>query len=759
MGRARTIARRGFLIGSVAVLGGVAFGTYRYLREEENPLSAGLAEGEVTLNPFIKIDAKGITLITPRADVGQGAMSIQAHLIAEELDVDPAAVLLDPGPPAAAYYNGVVAAEGMPIVAISDGFLARSGRGVAEVAGKVMGLQLTGGSTTVPDMYERLRVAGAVARETLIRAAAQETGLAHETLKTEEGAVVLPDGTRLPYTDLAPTAAMLDPVQEVTLRDPSQWRALGKNHQRIDIIPKSTGTQTYGIDLRLEGMLHATTRTNPARGGGLVAYDATAARAMRGVRAVLPITDGIAVIADNTWRAFQAAEAVICEWRPAPYLGDSDAQFAAVAASFVEDRRDSRLRDDGDVTEALSGDDVIEAAYRIPYLAHAPLEPMSAVVHLSEGRLDLWTGTQIPGVMQGSAAKIAGLDSDQVHLHAMMSGGSFGRRLEDDYARQAVEIAVQMPDVPIKMTWRREEDFSHDFPRPLGIARARGRVVQGKVDSVDLSIACPSLGQSMASRLVGEGVGEFMGSSLGWLAGPDISIVQSAWDQPFALPNYRVTGYRTPAMVPISSWRSVGASGNGFMHETFFDELCHAAGADPLAERLRLCTHEGSRKVLEAVGEMSGWSSGPPGSGRGRGLAFVMSFGVPVAQVVEVTQTPQGIKLDKVFVAADVGPVLDPVNFEAQVSGGVIWGLGHAMNCELTYRNGMPEQDNYHVYQGMRFYQTPQIEVRGLENSEAIKGIGEPGVPPAAPALGNAIFAATGQRIREMPFDKHVVFV
>ena len=748
MGRIKTIARRSFLVGSAAIVGGVAFGTYMYKRDVENPLLADLKPGEATFNPFVKIDATGITLITPRADVGQGAYSMQAHLIAEEMDIDLAGVRIDPGLPNAAYYNGVVAVEGMPIAATSDTILARTGRGAADVIGKLMGLQVTGGSSTVPDMYDRLRTAGAVARETLISAAAEQTGLPRDQLRTDMGAVVLPDGKRLDYVDLAATAAEIDPVEDVTLRDPAMWKYLGKPQMRTDILAKSTGTQMYGIDMVMDGMVYATTRTNPAIGGGIVGFDTSAADDMRGVQAILPITGGIAVVADNTWRAFQAADAVECDWGPSPYISNTKAQFEAVAASFIKDFQDSRFKDEGDVDVALDEGEgeVIEAEYRIPYLAHAPLEPMSVVVKLSGGRLDIWTGTQIPRFMQANAAKLAGFEAEAVHVHVLMSGGSFGRRLEDNYVLQAVEIAMQLHDTPIKMVWTREEDFTHDFPRPLAIARGRGKVVQGAVNAFDLAIAAPSVTESSLARLGQPAIG------------PDVAIVAGAWDQPFDIPNYRVTGYRVPAMVPISSWRSVGASGNGFLHESFMDEMCHAAGIDPLAERLRLCFHEPSKKVLEAVGEMSGWGSELQPR-RGRGLAFTLAFGVPVAQVVEVTDTDDGIRIDKVFVAADVGRVIDPVNFEAQVTGGVIWGLGHAMNSELTYENGIAQQDNYHVFEGMRLYQTPQIEVRGLENGDKIRGIGEPGVPPAAPALANAIFAATGQRIRALPLSNSVRFV
>ncbi|EEB86477.1 xanthine dehydrogenase family protein molybdopterin-binding subunit [Roseobacter sp. GAI101] len=746
MGRVKTIARRSFLIGSAAIAGGVAFGTYLYKREGTNPLLADLEPGQAAITPYVIIDANGVTLITPRADVGQGAWSMQAYLIAEELDIDPATATLSPGPASAIYYNGVVGAEAMPIAATSDSLLARTGRGAADVMGKLMGLHITGGSTTVPDMYDRLRMAGAVARETLIKAAMNQTGLPRDQLSTENGCIVLPDGLKLEYIDLAAAAAEIEPVQDVTLRDPAEWRYLGKPFKRTDMVAKSTGTQKYGIDMQMEGMVIATTRTNPAIGGGLIGFDAETARTMRGVQAVLPITGGIAVVADNTWRAFQAAQAVECDWGPSPYIGNSADQFAAVAASFEDDMQDSRFKDEGDVAAALEGAEIIRAEYRIPYLAHAPLEPMSVVVRLTDARLDIWTGTQIPRFVQANMAKLTGLDADNIHVHVLMSGGSFGRRLEDDYIHQAVEIAMQLPDTPIKMVWQREEDFTHDFPRPLAMARAKGSTRDGKVDAFDLSIAAPSVAESSLARLGQPAIG------------PDVAIVAGAWDQPFNIPNYRVTGYRTPAMVPISSWRSVGASGNGFLHESFVDELCHAAGADPLAERLRLCWHDPSRKVLEAVGEMSDWGS-DPGPNRGRGLAFTLAFGVPVAEVVEVTSTDAGIRIDKVFVAADVGRVLDPVNFEAQLQGAVIFGLGHAMNCEITYQNGAAQQENFHVYEGMRLYQTPEIIVRGLENGDRIKGIGEPGVPPAAPALANAIFAATGQRIRELPLSKQIDFV
>ncbi len=745
MGRIKSIARRTFLIGSAAIVGGVAFGYYAYKKPIANPLLDDLADGAAAITPYVLIDQNGITLITPRTDVGQGAYSVQAALIAEELDVRLDQVNIDPGKPSTAYYNGKVAFEGFPLAATDSSYIAQKGRVMGDVAGKLLGLQLTGGSSTVSDAYEKLRMAGAVARATLLAAAAQKTYIDVTDLKTRDGAVLFPDGSTISYLELAPVAATIEPVTEISLKPESEWRYLGKDMQRLDIVSKSTGTQSYGIDVVMDGMVFATVRTNPRR-GDMISYDDTAAKNMRGVNNIVPITGGIGVIADNTWRAFQAAHAVEFNWGPAPYPKTTDDMWAVVGDSFTKKLQDSQFTDDGDVDEALAVADVLEAEYRIPYLAHAPLEPMTATVLLTDIRLDIWTATQIPRFMQANAAKLTGLDVDDVHIHVLMSGGSFGRRLEDDYVLQAVEIAQTIKGTPVKMTWQREQDMTHDFPRPMQMSRARGAVKDGQVDALDLGIAAQSVTASQIGR-VGLPV-----------AGPDMMIVAGAWDQPFSIPNYRVTGFRVPEMVPVSSWRSVGASGNGFLHDCFLDELIHVAGADPLEERIRLCWHEPSRKVLEAVGEMSNWGS-KMGPNRGRGVAFTLSFGVPVAEVIEVTNTADGIRIDKAYVAAEVGRVMDPVNFDNQVQGGLIWGLSHAIYGALTFDDGMPEQDNYDTYEVMRMYQTPEIIVRGLENSDQIRGIGEPPVPPAAPALANAIFAATGKRIRELPLIKHIDFV
>lgn len=747
------LQRRGFLISAVAVGGGVAFGTYVVRRSPANPLLAGHVQGEAIFNPWIKLDATSITLVAPHTDLGQGARSMQAALLAEELDLEWGQFTVEAGPPSAAYYNTALADEQVPFISTDTQAAAQAMRVVMGAAFKVMGLQLTGGSSAVPDSFVKLRQAGASARETLKLAASKQSGVPLAQLKTERGAVLLPDGRRLPYTSLAREAAALDPLQDVVLRDPSQWRLIGKPMQRLDVVPKSTGTLRYGIDLRMDGMWHAAVRLNPHQGAPMERFDDKAAARMRGVKRVLTVSQGLVVVADNTWRAFQAAKAIDVVWGPASYPGEQAAHWQAVADSFVPDRLDKVWRHDGDVEATLAAPSnasaqgpIVSAEYRAPYVAHAPMEPLSAVARVTPERVDLWAATQVPRVAQEKVAAITGVPLERVHVHNQFSGGSFGHRLEFEHITLAAEAAKQMPGQAIKLTFSREEDFAHDFPRQITMSRAQGMVSQGQVHALSLDIASVSSSASQMKR---------MGQSV---PGPDGQIPAGAWNMPYAVPHCRVRAYRVPELAPTTSWRSVGASTAGFFADGFLDELIHAAGADPLQERLRLCNDPVAKQVLQAVGEMCQWQGAKLGPGRGRGVALVSSFGVPCAQVVEVSETPDGLRIDKVWVALDVGTVVDPINFDNQVKGAVIWGLGHAMNCEITYAEGKAQQTNFHVHSGLRMAQCPQLWVRGLGNASKVRGAGEPPVPPAAPALANAIFAATGQRLREMPFHKQVRF-
>lgn len=745
MGRLKTITRRTFVIGSVAVAGGVAIGYWKYKTPYDNPLLAELEKGAAALTPYVQIDQEGITIIAPRAEMGQGVHTTLAALVAEELDVSLDDVQVEHGPASKAYYNAAVLEEGVPFAQTDYSRMAENVRALTKVPAKFLGLQVTGGSSSIPDGFVKMRTAGAAARHILLQAAADRLNADLATLETDNGAVVAADGTRIPYTELAVAAATIDPPRDPELKPETQWKLLGKSLPRVDLVAKSTGTAEYAIDVRLPGMLFATIKKNPRLGGRMIGYDATKAESMPGVKKIIAFSDGVAVVATNSWYAIKAANSITFDWGDAPYPATTEEMMEKILASFSDDFEDSQFRDDGDVEKALIEADVVETEYRVPFLAHATMEPMNATAQLTGGRLDVWAGNQLPTQVTKEGVAITGLDEENVHVHTPFMGGGFGRRAEMDFIKQAIEVAKAMEGTPVKLTWTREEDMTHDQYRPAAVARFRGAVVDGLPSAFDLKLATLSVIASQMGRI---GIPA---------AGPDISIVQSAWDQPYSIPNYRVTGYRTPAMIPVTSWRSVGASQNGFFHESIVDELAQAARRDPLEMRLELMTHEPSRNVLEAVAEMSGWGNPLP-DGHGRGVAFVLSFGVPVAEVIEVADTAKGIKIVNAWAAVDVGTALDPRNIEAQVQSGINFGLAAAIMGEITVDDGKVRQSNFHNYDSIRINQAPPIVVKVLENGDKIRGIGEPGLPPAAPALANAIFAATGQRIRELPLNKHIKF-
>ncbi|MCR9126932.1 MAG: molybdopterin-dependent oxidoreductase [Rhodobacteraceae bacterium] len=734
------ILRRSFLIGSTAIVGGVAFGAWYVSRPAANPLRPGA--GEAALNPFVFIDAQGVTLIAPRAEMGQGVHTTWAALIAEELDVDLADVRVIHGPPAQAYYNSAMIADALP----NKGYdISDFQHGIGEmlgVLGKVVGLQVTGGSTSMKDGFVRMREAGAVARETLKQAAADRLGLARGDLRTQSGKVIAPDGTELSYAALAEAAAAIDPV-DAPLRDAREWRLLGKPQPRVDMTAKVTGTATFGVDVRLPGMKFAALRINPRLGGAMSGYDDSAARAMPGVERIVDLGDGVAVIGRNTWLAQQAADAIDITWEKAPYPPETEAIFERIAAA-LDDAPNSALRDDGDVTSPPAGATRITAEYRAPYLAHATMEPMNATARYTGDALEVWCGNQGPTFQQARCADIAGLPKEAVTVHTTLMGGGFGRRLELDYASHATRVAMAMPGVPVQLTWSREEDMRHDFYRPGAMARFSGAIVDGKAVMLDARIAAQSAVFQAMDRVAGLPP-----------AGPDKVLVEGAFNQPYAIPNYRVRGHVCDLKIPVGFWRSVGNSFNGFFHETFMDEMAVAAGADPLAFRLDLMRgeHAPSAGCLKAVAEMSGWTGKTP-EGVGRGVALTYSFGTPVAQVIEVADEGGVIRIRRAWIACDMGIALDPAIIEAQMTGGMIYGLSAACFGEITFADGAVEQGNFPDYDALRMHSAPETEVRILQTNAHMGGAGEPGTPPSMPALGNALFDLTGQRARSMPFAR-----
>lgn len=515
MSRLGTYTRRGFIVAAVAVAGGVAFGVRTYRARLENPLTAGLAPGEAALTPYVKITGDGITVITPRAEMGQGIQTTLAALVAEELDVTLDQIRIEHGPPSSAYFNGGVVEEGYPFPTTDMGAVAEFARAQRDIPAVFLGYQITGGSTSTHDAFVKMRRAGAVARETLKAAAAARTGIPLAQLTTAAGAVILPDGTRIAYTQLATDAAAIDLADAPDLRPRSAWRILGQSQDRLDVVAKSTGRAIYASDIRLPGMRFAALRRSPFPGGGLRGFDARAALALPGVDAVLDVGTGVVAVAATTWTAMQALEAVTYDWAPPERPADSDGHFAAIAAAFRPEQQDSRQRDDGDVDAALArvaenglaengaaqnGAAVITGEYRAPYLAHATLEPMSAAALMQDGALQIWTGTQGPTVARREAARAAGITEDAVTITTTLLGGGFGRRGEMDFVQIAARLAVQMPGTPVLLTYPRATDMVGGPFRPAAIGRFRAAIADGVPVAVDIETAAPSIMAAIIDR-------------------------------------------------------------------------------------------------------------------------------------------------------------------------------------------------------------------------------------------------------------------
>jgi isoquinoline 1-oxidoreductase beta subunit len=751
------IARRTFLIGAAAVAGGVAVGYYYYRKPFPNPLEGDLAQGEVTFNPYVKIGADNtITIVAPRAEMGQGISTTLADMVAEELVVGLDRVKVEHGPASHAYYNAVILEEGGPFAFFDESMTAQAVRSGLGVVGKFLALQGTGGSTSTRDGFDKMRQAGAAARQMLIAAAAQKLGVAAADLETADGSILhKASGKSLTYGAVAAAAAAMAPPAEVRLKDRTDWKLLGKPQKRIDMLAKVTGAPIFGIDVRLPDMLYGTVKMSPRFWSRPVKADLSKAEKMPGVIKIVPLETnyghGFGIIAENTWAAFNAAQAIDAQWSDPEYPPSSAAISDVLKQALGT--KGSVMRDNGDVDTAFADaprERIVEADYGVPYLAHATMEPMNATAQLRGGALDIWCGNQAPTLVRQLCANAVGIEQDKITVHTTFMGGGFGRRVEMDYALCAALMAKETGGRPVKVTWTREEDMRHDAYRPAAIGKFQARLGDdGMPVAVDMKMAAPSITAGMLRRLF---------PSISPL-GPDKTIVDGAYDQPYTIPNYRVSGVAAPVSIPVGSWRSVGSSVNGFFHEGFMDEIAVAGKIDPVEMRKRLmAAYPSAVKVVEKVAAMAKWGEALP-AGKAKGMAFTLSFGSWVGEIVQVADTPAGIRIEKVWIAADVGTALDPGIIEAQLVSAAIFGLSAAMGQEITFADGMVEQSNFHDFDAMRIFQCPVFEVAILENFHKMGGVGEVGTPPAAPALANAIFALTGKRIRTLPLSKTVAFV
>lgn len=746
--RLKTIARRTFLVGSAAVAGGVAFGYWKLKQPYPNPLLKHLPEGHTPLGDYVLLGPDGVTLITPRGEMGQGVQSAIAMLLAEELELPWEEIKFAAGPPGKAYYNRAIAEDTMPISPFDEGTMAKLMRGAVPLVGKLLAMQVTGGSSAMPDHFERMRVVGAIARETLKRAAAQTWATKGESLRAKDGKILGTGGQSIAYADLAGSLALVQVPDEVALKPKEQWRYIGKSMPRLDIPPKVKGTAMFSGDFRPKGLVFAALRLNPFRAGGFESYDDKAALAIPGVSKVIEIDAGLAVIAVDSWSAMKGAQALSVQWKKASYPQTTQGHYEACLAS-LDGEPQNTARDEGNCDKALGSDETLSAEYRAPYLAHACMEPVNATVRWDQGEgggLEMWVGHQTPTDILDILKKKFQLNPDQAKIHVQYMGGGFGRKLESDYCDYAIQVARAMPGVPVQVFFSRSEDLQNDFYRPIAVGRAQGLVKDKKIHALDLQVAAVSIMDSMMDR----------NSDL-TVPGPDSTITMTLNYQPYQIRHYRCRGYRVSNLLPVASWRSVGASQNAFFHESMMDELITGAGLDPLAARMDLIQEPTCKAVLRAVGKLSRWGSPLP-KHRARGLAFWVSFGVPCAQVVEIEQQERGIRVVKVYAVVDPGIAIDPQNVEAQLFSAINFGLGSAMFNEITVQGGRVKQSNFHDFAPLRMYQSPEFELRVLQDNPHVRGMGEPGVPPAAPALANAIFALTQKRLREMPFSKSVQF-
>jgi isoquinoline 1-oxidoreductase subunit beta len=685
---------------------------------KESPLTRTAAESQLgsaaELNPFIRIGGdEVVTILVNHSEMGQGVYTSLPMLVAEELECDWKNIRVEAAPVGPAYYH--------------------------TQWGDVQG---TGGSTSVASEWERLRRAGAAAREMLVAAAAETWNVDPASCRVENGTVLNSTGKKLTYGQLAEKAASLPVPHSLQLKDPSSFRIIGISAKRLDAPEKTDGTGIFGIDVTLPGMLTAVVAKPPVFGARVVSFTADKAIAVPGVKDVVQISSGIAVVANGFWAASQGRNALEINWDEGPNAGLSTEgmreQYAALANS-----PGTVTRQDGDPQQAFQkASKLINAEYEVPYLAHAPMEPLNCVVDLQTQSCEIWTGTQFQSEDQKAAARVAGLKPEQVKIHTKLLGGGFGRRAnpQSDFVVEAVEVAKAVKQ-PVKVIWTRENDMKGGWYRPMWY----DRIIGGLDANGDLLAWHHTVvGQSI---VVGS---PFEGAML--QNGIDATSVEGAADIPYEIPNILVDLHSPKIGVPVQWWRSVGHSHTAFVVESFVDELSHAAGRDPYEfRRNMLAKHPRRKAVLELVAQKSGWGTPLPGN-RARGIALHKSFGSFVAQVAEVSVSAKGsVHVHRVVCAVDCGRVTNPNTIAAQMEGGIVYGLTAALYGAITLKNGRVVQSNFHDYQMLAMKEMPRVEVFIVQSDEPPTGVGEPGVPPIAPAVANAVFAATGKRIRKLP--------
>ncbi len=712
------VSRRQFLTVGVAAGGGLLLGWHVEARQRVLAATVKGTPSAFAPNAFIRIGRDGrVTMIVAQVEMGQGTYTSMPMLLAEELEVGLDQVQVEHAPPDDKLY-------GIP------GF----------------GFQMTGASTSVRLLYEPLRRAGATARSMLVAAAAQLWNVYVASCRAEKGVVThTPTGRKLGYGALVDRAAKLPVPTEVTLKDPKDFKLIGTPAKRLDTPAKVNGTSQYGIDVRLPGMKIATVAASPVVGGKVASVDDRKAKAIKGVRQIVRLDDAVAVVADDMWAAKQGLRALVIRWDDGPNGTVNTANVVQGLAAAAQ-TPGVVVRNEGDAAAAVAGaPKKMEAVYEVPFLAHAAMEPINCTVHVRPDSCEVWTGSQVLARAQAGAAEVTGLPLEKVVVHNHYLGGGFGRRLEFDYVTQAVRIAKEV-EGPVKVIWTREEDIQHDVYRPYYYDRiAAGVNAAGQPIAWSHRLVGPAILARFAPPVFKDGI--------------DLDAVDGAAQLLYEIPAIRVEFVRhEEPMLNTGFWRGVGVTHNNFVIESFIDELAAAAKQDPVAYRRALLGKSPrARAVLDLAAQSAGWGQPLP-EGRARGVSVLYSgWGSYLAQVAEVSVSKSGeVRVHRIVCAVDCGTVVNPDTVKAQAEGGIVFGISGALYGEVTLKNGRVEQSNFHDVRVLRINETPKIEVYLVRNLEAPGGFGEPPTAVTAAALANAVFAATGKRIRKLPLERQL---
>ena len=754
--------KRHFLLGTLGAAGALTVGwSVLPPRQRLTTRQAAAAQpGQASLNGWLRIGADGgVVVAMPKSEMGQGAHTGLAAVLADELDADWSRVSIEASGIDPIFNNQASVIDGLPFHPDDDSAVKRLAGWLTAKSMREAGLMMTGGSSSIKDLWLPMRQAGASARAMLVGAAAAQWGVSAAEIGVAAGVVSHPSGRQAAFGELALAAATQPLPRSPRLKEAAQFTLIGKPVRRLEAAAKGSGEATFGIDVKLAGMLYATVAMCPTLGGRVVSFDGSAALALAGVKQVLSVagqrggTAAVAVIADTPWHALRAIKAVAVTWDEAvPAAGFDSAAVIDRLAQTLDSDRGFTFFETGDVEAALkAAAHVISAEYRAPYLAHATLEPQNCTVQFKDGRATVWAPTQVPGLARSAAADALGIDTALVQVNVQLLGGGFGRRLDVDFVGQAAAIAKAAGGAPVQTFWSREEDTTHDFYRPAAVSRFKaGLDAAGRLVAWHNVSAGQAIVPQVLERLFG------LPHALAH-AGPDKTTAEGAFDQPYEWPHARIAHAAVDLPVPVGFWRAVGHSHQAFFKECFIDEAAFAAGQDALAFRAALLQrHPRQLAVLQRAATLAGWGQplalAADGAKVARGIALHQSFGSVVAQVAEVSLgADRSIRVHRVFCAIDCGTAINPNLIRQQMESGIVFGLTAALHGDITIARGRVVQSNFHDYPMLRFDACPEITTEIMPSQAHPEGVGEPGVPPIAPAVANALFALTGQRLRSLP--------